>query len=117
MAEKTYLVEYHVDAVAEYGALRDRQQKKGVLTVASFLQQLGPKITEPHAKPVKGTAKLFELRPGGGKTLVRPLYFRYDETTFKILAIAPEAQTDGRGFEAAIERAKTRAKSDYGCDV
>lgn len=109
-----WLVEYHSDAIEEYNALRDAKQRKGVLTIVDILRQLGPKMTEPHMKPVSGTNKLRELRPGGGRTLVRPLYFRFDERTFKVLAIAPEARVDAPGFERAVERATARAKRDYG---
>ncbi len=56
MVPTTWLVEYHQQAVEEYAALKDNKQKKGVLTVADFLRQLGPKMKEPHSKPVKGTA-------------------------------------------------------------
>lgn len=75
----TWLVEYHSEAIEEYNALRDSKQRKGVLTIVDILRQVGPKVTEPHMKPVQGSNKLRELRPGGGKTLVRPLYFRFDE--------------------------------------
>jgi hypothetical protein len=34
-----------------------------------------------------------------------------------ILAIAPEAQVDPRGFESAVTRAKQRARADYGLDL
>ena len=113
----SWLVEYHYAAVEEFAALKDVQQKKGVLKMADLLRQLGPKMKEPHMKPVQGSSKLRELRPGGGKTLVRPLYFRLDERTFKILALAPEAQVDKPGFNAAVDRATKRAKADYDVDV
>lgn len=116
MTSVTWLVEYHQLAVVEYAVLKDRKQRKGVLTVAEFLRQLGPKITEPHSKPVKGTSGLYELRPSGGKALVRPLYIRVNNT-FKILAIAPEAQVDPSGFNSAVEKARGRAKDSYGVEV
>ena len=104
----SFLVEYHYKAVEEYAALKDGKQKKGVLTVTDFLRQLGPKLKGPHSKPVQGTRKLYELRPSGGKALVRPLYFRYDSSTFKIVAIAPEADVDASGFANAVKRATGR---------
>jgi hypothetical protein len=116
MAPVTWLVEYHYKAVEEYAALKDAKQKKGVLTVADFLRQLGPKITEPHAKSVKGAKGLFELRPSGGRALVRPLYVRVGDV-FKIVAIAPEAQVDPSGFASAVERGRSRAKDAYGIEV
>lgn len=113
----SWLVEYHQKAVEEFAGLRDAKQKQGVLKLADFLRQLGPKIKEPHMKPVQGTKKLAELRPSGGKALVRPLYFRHSESTFKIVAIAPEAQVDRAGFDAGVRRAQKRAKEDYGVEV
>jgi hypothetical protein len=88
-----------------------------VLTIVGILREIGPDITEPHAKPVKGMSKLYELRPGGGKVTVRPLYVRYDDRTFKILAIAPESQIDPSGFAAAVDRARRRADEDYSIDA
>ena len=85
--------------------------------MADLLRQIGPKLKQPHMKPVKGASKLYELRPGGGKALVRPLYFRYDDSTYKIVAIAPEAEVDPSGFAAGVSRATKRAKADYGVDV
>lgn len=111
------MVEYHPEAVEELQRLRDKKGQRRVLTIVDILRQIGPKITEPHAKPVSGTAKLCELRPGGGQTTIRPLYFRYDDRTFKIVAIAPEAQTDPAGFRNAVKRARQRASRDYGQDV
>ena len=100
----------------EYNALRDAQVRKKILTVADFLRQLGPKPAQPHMKPVSGRNGLFELRPGGGQTTVRPLYFRFDERTFKVITIAPESVDDPSGFRASVERAKARAKRDYGVE-
>lgn len=57
-------------------------------------------------RPLTGEKKLRELRPGGGKILVRLLYFQLDERTFKIVAVAPESVTDASGFKAAVIRAK-----------
>lgn len=70
----------------------------------------------PHAKKVQGESKLYELRPGGGKTLLRPFYAQIDGY-FVILAIGPEAVADPSGFKAAVDRAKRRAKAAYGVDL
>jgi hypothetical protein len=110
-------VELHSQALAEYNDLRDARSRKRVMTVIDILRQIGPKLTQPHMKPVSGAGKLFELRPGGGQTTVRPLYFRFDERTFKIVAIAPEAMVDRAGFERAVARAKARARRDYGVEL
>jgi hypothetical protein len=39
------------------------------------------------------------------------------ERHFVILAIAPEAQVDPRGFDSAVARAKRRAQADYDLDL
>lgn len=109
----TWLVEYHSQAVEDLKDFNDREQK-GALIVIEFLRQLGTKIRQPHMKPIQRERKIRELRPSGGKLLIRPLYFQFDERTFKIIAIAPESNQNRRGFDAAITRAKDRARKDYG---
>ena len=64
-----WVVVYHEEAVVEFEELRDKKQRKGVLTIVSILRQIGPKIVEPHSKPVQGAVGLRELRPGGGARL------------------------------------------------
>jgi hypothetical protein len=93
-----WIVVYYEQAVVEFEALRDRKQRKGVLTIVSILRQIGPKIVEP--KRVKGTSGLLELRPGGGKVIVRPVYARVDERQFVILAIGPDVVVDAAGLTA-----------------
>jgi hypothetical protein len=115
-ATRGWLVEYHWEAVEDLKQFTDREQK-GVLIVADFLRQLGTKITHPHMTPLSNEDKLRELRPGGGKVLVRPLYFQFDERTFKIVAIAHESKTHPSKFNEAVKRAKNRAKRDYGLDI
>jgi hypothetical protein len=112
-----WTVVYHHQAVVEFEALRDKRQRKGVLTIVSILRQIGPKIVEPHAKPVQGTNGLWELRPGGGKVIVRPLYARVDAREYVILAIGPDAVVDASGFKGAVKRARARAKGDYGLEL
>lgn len=109
-------VVYHPEAVVEFNAIRDKQARKKVLTIVAILQQTGTAITEPHSKKVKGAEKLHELRPGGGKTLLRPLYAQIGKQLV-ILCIGPEAEVDPSGFRAAVERAKRRARKDFGVEV
>lgn len=113
---KTWLVEYHSEAVVEFWK-RTEPERKAILTIVDMLRQNGMKLAPPHMKPLKGEKKLRELRPSNRKLLVRPLYFQLDERTFKIIAIAPESMADGSGFDAAVERAKKRAKRDYGMEI
>lgn len=112
-----WIVTYHDAAVVEYAALRDSRQRKGVLTIATFLRELGPKLVEPHSKALAGTRKLRELRPGGGRVPVRPLYAQVSARQFVVFAIAPESQVDPRGFRSAVQRAQDRAKADFDLDV
>jgi hypothetical protein len=109
-----WVVVYHPEAVVEFEALRDRRQRKGVLTIVSILSQIGPRIVEPHSRAIEGSAGLRELRPGGGTVIVRPLYAQVDERQFVILAIAPESMVDPRGFRSAVARARERARRDFG---
>lgn len=48
------------------------------------------------------------LRPRAGRSRWRPTYRQIDPMTFVILAVAPEAQIDARGFNAAVARAVQR---------
>jgi hypothetical protein len=115
-ASDAWIVHWDHRAVEELHQF-DKSNFKYVLTVVDFLHKLGPKIVAPHSKPLQGERKLRELRPGGGKTLVRPLYIRWHDREFVILAVGPESQVDGPGFRAAITRAKERAKADWDVDV
>jgi hypothetical protein len=110
------IVVYHPAAVEDFQGIKDKQARKKVLTIVAILAKAGTSITEPHAKKVQGEAKLYELRPGGGKTLLRPLYAQID-AYLVILAIGPEAQADPSGFAAAVKRAKRRAKDNFGVEV
>jgi hypothetical protein len=112
----SWLVEHHWQAVQDLQSFKDREQK-GALTVIDFLRQLGTKSQQPHMKPIQGERKIRELRPSGGRLLIRPLYFQMDERSFKIVAGAPESKENGPGFDAAIKRAKERAKRDYGVEI
>ena len=112
----TWIVHWDHRAVEEFNAYTDRRTRKSVLTVVDLLHRLGPKLAAPHAKPLTGEKKLRELRPGGGKVLVRPLFVRLNEREFVILAVAPESVADRSGFKRTVERAKARAKSDWGLD-
>jgi hypothetical protein len=114
---RIWLVEFHAEAVAELIKLRDPKQRKGVTAVVNTLRQKGPELSAPHMKRVTGTSKLCELRPGSGTVPVRPLYLRFDQSSFKVMAIGPEAIVDPSGFRAAVERARRRAHDDYGISV
>ena len=81
-----------------------------MLHAAQKLEVVGPRLGSPHSSAVEGEAGrgLRELRPRAGRSRWRPLYRRVSPSTFVILAVAPEAQIDFRGFDAAIRRAVER---------
>jgi len=113
---ESHIVRYHPEAVAELLAYEKALIKKALNSV-SLLQNLGDKTIPPHSDKVAGATKLRELRPGGGKALIRPLYYRRSTGHYEILAVGPEAVTDPRGFNQAVKRAQKRAKEDYGDTV
>ncbi len=51
---------------------------------------------------------LRELRPRAGRSRWRPIYRRISPSSFVILAVAPEAQINSRGYDAAVVRAAER---------
>lgn len=71
------------------------------------LQALGPQLPYPHASAVKGADRLRELRPRGGRSPWRALYRQLGDA-FVVAAVAPEAQVDGRKFDAACRAAERR---------
>jgi hypothetical protein len=74
------------------------------------LKAEGPRLMHPHSSAVQGAAgKGFrELRPRAGRSRWRPIYRRATPDTFVIIAVAPEATIDQRGFDAAVARAAER---------
>lgn len=112
-----WIVVLHLEAVVDLEGLKDRHARKAVLTIAGVLEHGGPTLTEPHSKSIKGAPKLRELRPGGGRVAVRPIYAQTDARTFTILAIGPEAIVDPRGFANTVDRARRRARETYGLDL
>jgi hypothetical protein len=105
-----YEVIWHPDAGVECKALRDLSERVAIQHAREKLEILGPKLAAPHCSAVKGEegTGLRELRPRAGRSRWRPIYRRVDVRIFVILAIAPEAQVDKRGFERAIRAAKQR---------
>jgi hypothetical protein len=58
-----------------------------------------------QGEPGKG---IRELRPRAGRSPWRPIYRRVSPWRFVILAVAPEAQIDSRGYDVAVVRAAER---------
>jgi hypothetical protein len=71
------------------------------------LMALGDRLRFPHQSDVRGVPRLRELRPRAGPSPWRPIYAR-SKGDFVILAIAPEAEGDRRGYERAVAKAGER---------
>ena len=73
----------------------------------------GRRLGHPHSSAVHGEVGhgLRELRPRAGRSRWRPIYRRVNPSTFVIFAVAPEAEIDSRGYDAAVARAVERFKA------
>lgn len=97
------------EAIKEREAARPDKEIKAMMNAAEKLEHLGLRISSPHVRDVKGSDGLWELRPRGGRSKWRPIYKRMAESTFVILAVAPEVETNKRGYNLAIKNAEKRA--------
>jgi hypothetical protein len=105
-----YVVRWHPDAAAERDASWPPEEKVAMEHAVEKLKAAGPRLKHPHSSAVQGSPGkgLRELRPRAGRSRWRPIYRRVTPETFVIFAVAPEAQIDGGGFDAAVGRAARR---------
>ena len=105
-----FVVRWHSGAEVERDASWPAAEKAAMNNAVDKLVATGPRLPFPHCSAVKGEAgKGFrELRPRSGRSRWRPIYRRVRPETFVIFAVAPEAQIDARGFDAAVARASAR---------
>lgn len=82
-------------------------ERAALINADRKLQALGPQLPYPHSSAVKGADRLRELRPRGGRSPWRAPYRRFGDA-FVVAAVAPEAQVDGRKFDAACRAAERR---------
>ncbi len=101
-----WAVDYLPAAREELGKLPGKE-RAAIYNAVRKLQALGPGLPSPHSSQVKGSPGLRELRPRGGSCAWRPLYHRTGDR-FIIAAIAPDGQSDPRGFSQACRRALQR---------
>ena len=89
---------------------REPREHIAIRSVFSTLRIMGPQLGFPHSSAVRGTqgAALRELRPRRGHSRYRVLYQRRVDHCV-LLALAPEATRDPRGFRSAIDTAIERA--------
>jgi hypothetical protein len=103
---------WHPAADAERAAISDAPERNAIQHSREKLEALGPQLGAPHTSAIKGEegSGMRELRPRAGRSRWRPIYRRVQSRTFVILAIAPEAQIDKRGFDQKITQAQRRFK-------
>lgn len=85
------------------------REKPAMANALDKLTELGLELSYPRSSQVKGST-FRELRPRQGRSPWRALYQRVG-SCMVIAAIAPEAQSDDRGFERAIITATRRLTS------
>ena len=71
------------------------------------LEVAGDRLTFPHTSAVQGADRLRELRPRAGRSQWRAFYRRIGDLMV-IGSIGPEARSDPRGFQAAVQTAVER---------
>src|ERR1700683_1224291 len=105
-----YQALWHPAADAERDASCPPEEKVAMLHAVQKLAAAAPRLGSPHSSAVQGDAGqgLRELRPRAGRSRWRPIYRRVNRSTFVILAVAPEAMVDPRGFADAVSRAGVR---------
>ncbi len=105
-----YGVLWHPMAHVELSAIPEAAERVAIRHVEEKLEAVGWKLGAPHSSAVRSEEGLGlrELRPRAGRSRWRPLYRRVSIGAFVILAIAPEATVDGRGFDKGIRQAKRR---------
>jgi hypothetical protein len=101
---------WHPAADAERSAISDASERAAIQHAREKLEAVGPQLSAPHSSAIKGEAGsgLRELRPRAGRSRWRPIYRRVRPGIFVILAVAPEAQIDRRGFNEMVRSARRR---------
>lgn len=105
-----YEVLWHPAADAERVAISDAAERAAIQHAREKLEAIGPRLGAPHSSAIKGEdgSGLRELRPRAGRSRWRPIYRQVGPGTFVILAVAPEAEIDGRGFDEKVRDARRR---------
>ena len=101
--EDLWLVDLDRGAAIDMEAVKSRGDRNAVLGSIEKLWLLGPLLSSPYMKSLKGEPDLFELRPKRGACPARPIYAR-EGRRFIVLAVAPNKA----GFGKAVDRARDR---------
>jgi hypothetical protein len=104
---------WHPEATAEREQINNATDRVAIQHAGDKLVAAGPRLPFPHQSAVQGQEGkgMRELRPRRGRCVWRPIYRQVDPRTFVVLAVAPEAQSDQKGFDRAIARARARFDS------
>jgi hypothetical protein len=100
---KSWIVEFDGDAVVDFEDVKSRGERKAVFNVLQKLKDLGPDLSSPHMKSLKGEADLLELRPKQGACEVRPIYIRLGDR-FVVLGVAAKK----KDFDRVVVEASRR---------
>lgn len=105
-----YNVLWHPAADIERTAISDAAERSAIQHAREKLEAIGPRLGAPHNSAIKGEngLGLRELRPRAGRSRWRPIYRQVGPETFAILAVAPEAEIDKRGFDQKVRDAWRR---------
>jgi hypothetical protein len=105
-----YEVLWHPAADSERAAISDAAERAAIQHARMKLEVVGPGLGSPHSSAIKGAdgSGLRELRPRAGRSRWRPVYKRVSPRIFIILAVAPEAAIDKRGFNEKVRDARRR---------
>lgn len=105
-----YKVLWHPAADTERAAISDAAERAAIQHAREKLEAIGPRLGAPHSSAIKGEdgSGLRELRPRAGRSRWRPIYRQVGPETFVILAVAPEAEIDKRGFDQKVRDARRR---------
>jgi len=88
---------------------REREARP-IRAATQKLETAGSTLGFPHTSAVRGSrAGVRELRPLAGRSPWRVLYVRRGDALI-LLALAPEALRDPRGFRAAVAHAEERLR-------
>jgi len=101
---------WHPAADTERAAISDAAERAAIQHAREKLEAVGPQLGTPHSSAIKGEegSGLRELRPRAGRSRWRPIYRRVDPGIFVILAVAPEAGINKRGFDEKVRDASHR---------
>ena len=110
--ERVPPVVYHPEYEAEWRGLPPGER----VALASAVEKLraDSQLGFPHTSLVRGgKAGIRELRPRRGRSAWRALYRRLGGAVV-VLAVAPEAVSDQRGFDRALAQAERRLREVEG---